>query len=239
MEKLQIIMAIIFRQMTFVIRSSNQLWLGWQNERRRWTAARSSAAAASAAAKLAKASVRSGPSASDAPAMLAAVDREHRQLAVKIFRIQSPNLPQGAGGGGAGSSWERAWPVRAGPSWAWLGLAGQDRVGVGWAVRPEPDIPSRPRNSVHNCLDIPSEVAIKSHVNRIREHHKRLTTSCRLVDKRLICGPTAPLDSCLLTSGPSPHCLCKTSSCSACPRSCNARYKACIWGATSHSNGLW
>ena len=51
----------------------------------------------------------------------------------------------------------------------------------------------------------------------MREHDNRLTRGLFTVDDRFIRGTTAALRSWLLAKGSSPICLCKLSSCKACP----------------------
>ena len=94
--------------------------------------------------------------------------------------------------------------------------------GVGWAgrdadrtVRPGDRRPSYPpRHRRHVSWTSPQKhEQPKSYVNR----WGNTATGWQAVDKRFIRGTKSALCSWLLTSGPTPFCLCKPFSCKACP----------------------
>ena len=79
-------------------------------------------------------------------------------------------------------------------------------------------IPIYHAGPIHTALtSLREHEQAKSYVNRMWEQNHRLTTGLSAVFPRLISGTRSALRSWMLTSRPSPFCLCKPFSSQGCP----------------------
>ena len=97
--------------------------------------------------------------------------------------------------------------------------AGLGRTGRRWVdpARRQPSFLPCSESKTLSWTTLRKHEQTKSYVNRMREQNHRLTTGLSAVDPRLISGTASALRSWLLTSVPTPICLCKPFSCKACP----------------------
>ena len=98
---------------------------------------------------------------------------------------------------------------------AGLGRTGRRRVDP---ARRQPSLLPSSESKTMSWTFLRKNEQTKSHVNRMREQNHRLPTGLSAVYPRLISGTAIALRSWLLTSVPTPICLCKPCSCKACPR---------------------